>query len=241
MDETTDTTFRTVEDLPLGQIERRAHGELAEGGELVRASDDDGRPLYKALAYDTGAVDLHGTTIAGDAFRSLPVGLPILCFHERAAFPVGKVTGWESSPRGPVAHFVLHDITSQAREAAALIEAGFLSGVSIGFVGYQAETRAGVPTYTDVELIELSLTPTPSSRGARIEAPAVARDADELVEAADAPQEPAQIVVEAEATDEDQAPAERDLDALACEPEAATVERETPQTLRRITRLRRLG
>jgi phage head maturation protease len=134
----------------------------------VARHDENGRRIYRALAYDTTTIDRHGTTIDNSAFREpTEAGIPIILFHDADRFPVGRVIEWSISDQGPVAGFVFAD-TDEAREAELLVATGFLNGVSIGFLGWEAERRDGIPTYTDVEVVELSLTPTPSSRGALI-------------------------------------------------------------------------
>jgi len=236
MDPTTaPAIYRDATELPLGTLERRANGRVAEPAAPSPVADDSGRNLYKALAYDTSSTDLHGTTIAPEAFRELPVGLPVLLFHNKASFPVGKVVGWEPSERGPVAVFRIHTITEEARAASALIDDGILDGVSIGFLGYEAENRSGIPTYTDVELVELSLTPVPSSRAARVQ---TNRDSDtepfeDDVTAAELPQENAtEPAIDSDAAD----PVEHDV---ALDVAAATVAREA-KLLRRVSQLHRL-
>lgn len=229
MDQTTaPAIYRDATELPLGTLERRATGRVADTAAPSPVADDSGRTLYKALAYDTSSTDMHGTTIAPDAFRDLPTGLPVLLFHNRAAFPVGKIVAWEPSDRGPVAVFKLHTITEEARAAAALIGEQMLDGVSIGFLGYQAENRQGVPTYTDVELVELSLTPVPSSRAARVE---TSRDTPDTVETG--------IDVTVETTPED-VQLEDDTAPDTTVEEAATVSREA-RLLKRVSQLSRLG
>lgn len=229
MDQTTaPAIYRDATELPLGTLERRANGRVADTAAPSPVADDSGRNFYKALAYDTSSTDMHGTTIAPDAFRDLPTGLPVLLFHNRASFPVGKIVAWEPSDRGPVAVFKLHTITEEARAAAALIGEQMLDGVSIGFLGYQAENRQGVPTYTDVELVELSLTPVPSSRAARVE---TSRDTPDTVETG--------IDVTAETTSED-VQLEDDAAPDTTVEEAATVSREA-RLLKRVSQLSRLG
>ena len=130
--------------------------------------DTEGRRIYRALAYDTSAIDLHGTTIVNSAFREVDLSnLPVILFHDGERFPVGKIVEWLVGENGPVAGMVFAD-TEEARQAELLVSTGFLNGVSIGFIGWKSEKIDKVLTYTDVEVLELSLTPTPSSRTALI-------------------------------------------------------------------------
>lgn len=201
--------------------------------------DAEGRRVFWALAYDTTQQDRHGTTISPTAFRGLPSDLPVLLFHKSDAFPVARVVEWSPSDRGPVAGFVFAD-TDEARTAETLVAGGFLRGVSIGFIPYQHETRDGVPTYTDVELVELSLTPTPSSRGALID---LKRSIDDLV-GEDEPSAGEHADDDVDAADSDAAGcaecASRDADTEADEADAATVADVDGRTLRLSTLLNRL-
>lgn len=148
----------------------RISGGIVEGAADVQSRiDSNGRRIYTCLAYDCSSVDRHGETIVASAFGPMPAGgIPVLLFHNSASFPVGKVITWAQTARGPVAEFVLAD-TQEARTAQLLIDGGFLTGVSIGFFASAPEMRGGIPTYTSVEVVELSLTPTPSSRLALID------------------------------------------------------------------------
>lgn len=161
----------TVTDMEtLGQIVRRdgivldTRSNVTPGARLT----EDGRRIYRALAYDVTNVDRHGTTIAPNAFRAPALeNLPVILWHDADSLPVGRVVEWTMTEQGPVAGFVFAD-TESAREAELLVATGFLNGVSIGFIGWDYDTIDGVPTYLDVEVVELSLTPTPSSRGALV-------------------------------------------------------------------------
>lgn len=132
------------------------------------AYDSEGRRIYRALAYDTSTIDMHNTSILNNAFREPDLSnFPVILFHDGERFPVGRIVEWTVGDSGPVAGFVFAD-TQEAREAELLVSTGFLNGVSIGFMGWKSETINKVLTYTDVEVLELSLTPTPSSRTALI-------------------------------------------------------------------------
>lgn len=209
-------------------------------------TDETGRRVYTALAYDTTSVDRHGTTMTGDALRMAPGGAPVLLFHNSDAFPVGRVTGWQAGPQGPEVEFVLHGETDEARTAQRLVDLGFLRGVSVGFIPTKATVREadGVLVYQDAELVELSLTPVPSSRLALVD---LKRSIDDLL--ADLPaveQEeretcpdvcPCDVDLGTEADDEAE---ERSVEIEAHE--AATVPDETPSiTAKRLDRLRRIG
>lgn len=233
MDETTD----------LGQIVKRA----TTVSDAVR-TDADGRRVYTALAYDTTSVDRHGTTMTNGALRMADGGAPVLLFHKSDTFPVGRVTGWLSGPQGPEVEFVLHGETDEARTAQRLVDLGFLRGVSVGFIPTKATAREdGVIVYTEAELVELSLTPVPSSRLALVD---LKRSIDDLI--AELPTEDAPAIEEercieghpCECAEADPEPAaeteQRDID-IADSDEAATVTDETSSAPLRVSRLRRLA
>ena len=185
--------------------------------------DSDGRRIYRALAYDTSTIDMHGTTILSSAFREPDLSnFPVILFHDGERFPVGRIVEWIVGEQGPVAGFVFAD-TQEAREAELLVSTGFLNGVSIGFMGWASETINKVLTYTDVEVLELSLTPTPSSRTALInlersiasltktveevtqDAPQVEETADEVADVVDPVSDPEtqELEIAATVTDDD--------------------------------------
>jgi HK97 family phage prohead protease len=153
----------------LGSVQNR----LADAPEL-RATvtvDDAGRQIYTALAYDITEPDRHGTTMtAGSLDADLDRGIPLMLWHDRESFPVGKVIGWEHTEKGPVARFIFAEY-DKAHLARALVDSGFLTAVSVGFIPKEGYLREADDTvvFTRAELVELSLTATPSSRGALID------------------------------------------------------------------------
>jgi len=168
----------------LGSVQNR----LADAPEL-RATvevDDEGRQIYTALAYDLSEPDRHGTTMTpGSLDADLERGVPLMLWHDRESFPVGKVVSWEHTERGPVARFIFADY-DKAHLARTLVDTGFLQAVSVGFIPKEGFVREAddVIVFTRSELVELSLTATPSSRGALID---LKRSIDDLAGSADVP------------------------------------------------------
>jgi HK97 family phage prohead protease len=168
----------------LGSVQNR----LAIAPEL-RATvevDGQGRQIYTALAYDITEPDRHGTTMTpGSLEADLERGIPLMLWHDRESFPVGKVVSWEHTERGPVARFIFADY-DRAHLARTLVDTGFLQAVSVGFIPKEGYVREADDTvvFTRSELVELSLTATPSSRGALID---LKRSLDELAGPADEP------------------------------------------------------
>lgn len=211
------------------------------GGETSITTDTEGRRVYTALAYDTTSLDRHGTTMTNDALKLAPGGAPVLLFHKSDAFPVGKVIGFSAGPMGPEAQFVLHAETEEARTAQALVDAGFLRGVSVGFIPRTAEFREedGAIVYTDAELVELSLTPTPSSRLALVD---LKRSIDDLL-ADEAPAvEPACCEGDCNCGPVEEAREVEDIESDVAPEEAATEDPEVRSyTVERLARVSRLG
>jgi HK97 family phage prohead protease len=168
----------------LGSVQNR----LADAPEL-RATvevDEQGRQIYTALAYDISEPDRHGTTMTpGSLDADLDRGVPLMLWHDRESFPVGKVVSWEHTERGPVARFIFADY-DRAHLARTLVDTGFLQAVSVGFIPKEGFVREAddVVVFTRSELVELSLTATPSSRGALID---LKRSIDDLAGSADVP------------------------------------------------------
>lgn len=166
----------------LGSVQNR----LADAPEL-RATvevDEQGRQIYTALAYDLSEPDRHGTTMtAGSLDADLERGVPLMLWHDRESFPVGKVISWEHTEKGPVARFIFADY-DKAHLARTLVDTGFLQAVSVGFIPKEGFVREAddVVVFTRSELVELSLTATPSSRGALID---LKRSIDDLAGSAD--------------------------------------------------------
>lgn len=175
------------EQLPIGEVLRHVSTLDTSGDTIDRVATVDGRRVYWALAYDATATDLHGTRMTPDAFMGSAEKLefPILTFHNKASFPVGKPVATSFDTRGLSVGFVFAD-TADAKTAEQLVAGGFLRGVSVGFVptdGY-VDKADNAPVFTRAELVELSLTPTPSSRKALIDLTrSLGEDADDVAAA----------------------------------------------------------
>ena len=152
----------------LGKVERN-RGIV---GTNSPSFDAQGRRVYWALAYDSTELDRHQTGMTPNAFSKSAGDLefPILAFHNRESYPVGKPVDTSYDERGLSVGFIFAD-TEEAKTAEQLVAGGFLRGVSVGFIptdGYKRE-EDGAVIFTEADLVELSLTPTPSSRKALID------------------------------------------------------------------------
>lgn len=128
------------------------------------------------------ARDRGGDVVRRGAFAGARAGaVPLLWQHDPAR-PIGRIERLEEDARGLRIVAQLATGGRQAAEAAALLRAGALSGLSFGYRVRSSEPgppgRAGRPTrvLTQLELVEISLVTLPMQPGARVIA--IAQDAD---------------------------------------------------------------
>jgi HK97 family phage prohead protease len=120
------------------------------------------------------ARDLNDDVVAAGAFRASlertgPGGVKMLHGHEGRA-PVGV---WDEVREDAVGLFVrgrVLDVTPEGRMAAALVRAGAVDGLSIGFRAMKARAEERLRVLTEVELWEVSLVTFPMLPSARITA-----------------------------------------------------------------------
>lgn len=134
-----------------------------------------GRPADIGLCLESFA---RGAFTASLAQRS---NVPLLLWHDNAAFPIGTATGWDDRYDGLHAQFRLA-LSPVAQVAASHAAEGFLTGLSVGFIPQRSSWRyAGNDwnpdlgpdhmdhvTRTQARLVEVSLTPTPAYESARV-------------------------------------------------------------------------
>ena len=106
--------------------------------------------------------------------------IPLLPFHDARQIPVGQSIGWQDEPEGLYGIFKVL-MTGPAQVMADYAAQGVVSGLSIGFVGEQAEWRYAA-TYapergtqymdhvvrTQARLVEVSLVSTPAFVDAQV-------------------------------------------------------------------------
>lgn len=131
------------------------------------AVDDTG--LITGLAWPFGSPDRMGDEIAPGAFKSAQAPLPMLWAHD----PVAPVGAWESikeTAKGlEVKGRLLVDDVAKAKEARALVRAGAVRGLSIGFITKSASTRkGGGRLIKGLDLVEISLVTVPAHPGAKV-------------------------------------------------------------------------
>lgn len=143
---------------------------------------DDG--LIEGKAWDFTAPDRVGDMIEPAAFRKAAFPLPMLFGHDQND-PVGV---WEAASEGKgglmVKGRLLIEDLPRAREVRALVRAGAVKGLSIGFTTRKAMSRqGGGRTIKDLELHEISLVTLPMHPGARVTSAKSAVEALRLVSA----------------------------------------------------------
>ena len=140
-----------------------------------------------AVPYDTWAdigpfVERHAAGSFARSTKGAGKGLPLLLFHDNRKWPVGHAEAWAHDRGGLAGVWRLND-TDDAQTAAALAEAGDLTGMSIGFAPVRSDwdprgaddwnpdlgpDHKDRVTRVESRLLEVSLTPTPAFAGAQV-------------------------------------------------------------------------
>lgn len=143
---------------------------------------DDG--AIEGKAWDFTTPDRIGDMIEPAAFRKAAFPLPMLFGHDQND-PVGIWTEAAESKGGlMVKGRLLVEDVARACEVRALVKAGAVRGLSIGFTTKKAATRpGGGRTIKDLELLEVSLVAIPMHPGARVTSAKSAVEAIRLVSA----------------------------------------------------------
>lgn len=130
-------------------------------------ADESG--AISGLAWKFGAPDRIGDWIEPGAFKGVKLPLPMLFGHDLND-PVGAWDRVEEKADGlHVAGRLLVDEVARAREVRALVKAGAVRGLSIGFVTRKAAARSGGGrTIKALELFEVSLVSAPMHPGAKV-------------------------------------------------------------------------
>ncbi|MGF9764116.1 HK97 family phage prohead protease [Microvirga sp. 0TCS3.31] len=143
----------------------------------IKAVKDDG--LFSGYGSVFGVLDTYNEVVAPRAFEASLADLrakgrkvPILWQH-RTDQPLGVYDALEENTRGLLVDGrLLTDAVSQAREAHALMKAGAVTGLSIGYYVRESsyDEKTGVRTLTRLDLLEVSLVTFPANDAARVDA-----------------------------------------------------------------------
>jgi len=131
---------------------------------------------FKAVANDGNIVDRDGERILSSAweinggldnFKANPV---ILFSHDSKKLPIAKATRiWvEANKLMLEAQFPEAGQVKIADECYNLVKSNILRTLSVGFIPRKSKYIDGIKTFTDCELLEVSLTPLPSNLGSRV-------------------------------------------------------------------------
>lgn len=140
--------------------------------ELRFAANETG--VFSGYASIFGEPDSYGDTIEPGAFRktlaeSKKLGGPAMFWNHNSDEPIGVWTELVEDERGLKVTGRLVTETIRGAEAYALLKAGAVNGLSIGFRARSAERGAnGGRVLTDIELVEISLVPLPAASKARV-------------------------------------------------------------------------
>ncbi|ALN73588.1 HK97 family phage prohead protease [Aureimonas sp. AU20] len=146
----------------MNRLETKAALSVDDAGEIT------------GIAWPFGTPDRVGDMIEKGAFAGASVPIPMLAYHDPKR-PIGVWTSIEESNAGLVVKGrLLVDDVADAREMRALIQAGAITGLSIGFSGAKGMHRAATKsvragrTIQRLDLHEISVTPVPAHPGAQI-------------------------------------------------------------------------
>ena len=136
------------------------------------------------IAWPFGTPDRVGDMIEKGAFAAARGPLPMLFGHDPND-PVGAWTDIHESSDGlQVKGQLLIEDLPRAREVRALVKAGAVSGLSIGFQTKKAVARkGGGRLISALDLVEISLVTVPMHPGARVTGAKSVADAIRIAEA----------------------------------------------------------
>lgn len=157
------------------QSASNTYGTAGRADYAVRfaAPDDAGVFIGHAAIFDQ--INGHNETLMRGAFKrtiadhaARGIAPPMLWSHDPADV-IGVWTDIREDGTGLAVTGKLVIETRRGAEALALLKAGALSGLSIGFRGAKSsKTASGVRAISDLDLIEISLVALPSAGNARV-------------------------------------------------------------------------
>jgi HK97 family phage prohead protease len=156
-----------------------SHGsrETLDVGFEIKALDDAGEGSFEGYASLWGEVDSYSDIIQKGAYRLTLADhkkkkrAPALLWQHDSREPIGAYTSLSEDDKGLfVQGQLLIDDIPKARQAHALMKAGGLSGMSIGFRARKSKIDevAKVRTLVEIQLFEISLVTFPALDSARV-------------------------------------------------------------------------
>jgi HK97 family phage prohead protease len=130
------------------------------------AVGDDGVIEGRAVRWDT--VDSYRTEFAPTAFASARGSIPMLWSHDPANV-IGSWSGIEVRTDGLTVKGKLNLAVAKAQEVRSLLQAGDVSGLSVGFRTVKDERKSnGVRRITEARLHEISIVAFPAVPGSGV-------------------------------------------------------------------------
>ena len=134
--------------------------------------DSAAEGTFSGYASVFGEPDSYGDVIQPGAFRGTLEGRstgPAMFWNHDPAQPVGVWTSVAEDRRGLAVTGRLVTETRAGAEAFALLKAGAVNGLSIGFRARNAKrSKGGTRVLTDIDLVEISLVTLPAASNARV-------------------------------------------------------------------------
>jgi HK97 family phage prohead protease len=129
----------------------------------------DASGSISGIAWPFATPDRVGDVIEKGAFSKAALPLPMLFGHDQSD-PIGIWEEAEEDEAGlQIKGRLLVDDVARAREVRALVQAGAIRGLSIGFMTRKAFPRPrGGRIIKELELLEVSLVTIPAHPGARV-------------------------------------------------------------------------
>lgn len=137
-----------------------------------------------------GDPDAYGDVIAEGAYTdSLEAHkakgtMPKLFWQHNSNEPIGKWLGAKEDARGLLMTGKLNMDVQRGREAHALLKAGDIDGLSIGYriKSYSVDTESGVWTLEKLDLVEVSIVSVGANEHAVVQSVKAAKAAHDLIE-----------------------------------------------------------
>ncbi len=141
-------------------------GDMLDVEVRFSAVGDDGAIEGRAIKWNT--VDTYRTEFAPTAFASIRSTIPMLWSHDPANV-IGSWSSVEVRRDGLTVKGKLNLAVAKAQEVRSLLQAGDVSGLSVGFSTVKDERRSnGIRRITEARLHEISIVAFPSVPGSGV-------------------------------------------------------------------------